>query len=80
MRSQRVRKAIAASLLASLLLGTSACRGGDYDWRWAVPSIIAAFLAGSHWHGGRITQRIERFCFENGVMVDCSQIPNPAGQ
>lgn len=74
MKSKRARKAFGVGVLASLLLTAGGCPPDEYDWTWAVPSIIAAFGIGSA-VGQSQTTVIERFCFENGQPVDCSQIP-----
>ncbi|MBW7905727.1 MAG: hypothetical protein LC135_00530 [Phycisphaerae bacterium] len=74
MKAKRTRKFVGI-LLAASLLGNTGCPPDEYDWTWAVPSIIAAFFAGQATGGGSQTTIIERFCFENGQPVDCSQIP-----
>jgi hypothetical protein len=76
MSRKRASKVVGFALAASLLWNAGGCPPDEYDWTWAVPSIIAALFAGAA-AGGALnqTQVIERFCFENGVQVDCDQIP-----
>lgn len=73
MRTKRVRTLLVALLLGSLGFSMGGCPPDEYDWQWAVPSIIGAYFAGGA--SGSLSVTVERNCFENGVQVDCSRIP-----
>jgi hypothetical protein len=66
---------VTASLLTSAVLFVVGCPPDEYDWTWAAPGMVAAFLAGTQVGGGSEQITVERNCFENGEPVDCSRIP-----
>ena len=76
------RSLILALLLSLILAATGGCSLGNIaGWGTAGfgGTFFGSFLGTLLGNGGgnSTTTTIERFCYENGVQVDCSTIPVP---
>ena len=76
---RNMRRAGLFILLALALGASTGCDLGKFGALGGTTffgSFFGTFL-GSLLGGQSTTQTVERFCYENGVAVDCSTIPTP---
>ena len=77
MHSHVLKSVIAVCVLAGLLAASTGCCGAlvcDVN----LPTFVGGTLFGvllDNLLGGQTTITVERFCYENGVLVDCDQLP-----
>lgn len=71
-----MKRTIQSAVLLAALVGILGSSTGCRRTGWVLPPFIGGTVFGFLLAGGQnVSVTVERNCFENGVPVDCSQIP-----